>query len=65
MPIGDIFFLVLVALSVGWVAVAAIRSKRNTLRRFMLGIAWAAATCCCPKTNRGEPAQECRSCLES
>ncbi len=29
MPIGDILVLVLVALSVGWVAVAAIRSKRR------------------------------------
>ena len=29
MPVGDIIVLVLVALSVGWVAVAAIRSKRS------------------------------------
>jgi len=30
MPIGDILVLVLVLLSVGWVAVAAIRSRRGT-----------------------------------
>ena len=29
MPIGDIVVLVIVGLSVGWVAVAAIRSKRR------------------------------------
>jgi hypothetical protein len=29
MPVGDIVVLVLVALSVGWVAVAAIRSRRQ------------------------------------
>ncbi len=30
MPIGDLIVLVLVALVIGWVAVAAIRSKRRT-----------------------------------
>lgn len=30
MPIGDILVLVLVLLSVGWVAVAAVRSRRKT-----------------------------------
>lgn len=30
MPIGDIVILVFVVLCVGWVAVAAIRSKRST-----------------------------------
>jgi hypothetical protein len=30
MSIGDIIVLVLVLLSVGWVAVAAIRSRRGT-----------------------------------
>jgi hypothetical protein len=29
MPIGDVFVLVLVALGVGWVAIAAIRSNRR------------------------------------
>ena len=29
MPIGDFVVLVIVAVSVGWVAVAAIRSKRK------------------------------------
>ena len=29
MPVGDIIFLLLVALAVGWVAVAAIRSHRR------------------------------------
>jgi len=29
MPIGDIIVVVLVALALGWVAVAAIRSKRG------------------------------------
>jgi hypothetical protein len=29
MPVGDIIVLVLVALAVGWVAVAAIHSKRG------------------------------------
>jgi hypothetical protein len=30
MPIGDIIVLVLVLLSVGWVAAAAVRSRRGT-----------------------------------
>ena len=30
MPIGDIIVLVLVLLSVGWVAVAAVRSRGGT-----------------------------------
>jgi hypothetical protein len=30
MPIGDIVFLVLVLLSIGWVAYAAVRSRRGT-----------------------------------
>jgi hypothetical protein len=30
MPIGDIIVLVLVLLSVGWVAMAAVRSRRGT-----------------------------------
>jgi len=29
MPVGDVIVLFLVALSVGWVAVAAIRSRRQ------------------------------------
>jgi hypothetical protein len=29
MPIGDIIILVIVALSAGWVAIAAIRSNRR------------------------------------
>ena len=32
MPVGDIIFLLLVALAVGWVAVAAIRSHRRGSR---------------------------------
>jgi hypothetical protein len=30
MPIGDIVVLVIVLLSVGWVAIAAVRSKRRS-----------------------------------
>lgn len=32
MPVGDIIVLALVALSVGWVAVAAVRSNRRNFR---------------------------------
>jgi hypothetical protein len=30
MPIGDVIVLLLVALYVGWIAVVAIRSRRNS-----------------------------------